>query len=170
MATSARMSIIALLCSIILSCLLPSVSGFHVAFAMAPLVMLFYNASIAICLWSALLSGLALDAIELTPKFGFLGLSYLLTSRLLYPARLYFFKDSHSTLPIMTFLFSFIAGFIEVLVALFFDISLPKCGPLDLLAQPLVDAFFAIIVFMLPSFIWHQYRQRVSRRRYSDDT
>lgn len=170
MATSTRGSILWLLASLLASCVFPTIGGLPVAYVAAPLVMLCYNGSLALCLWASLASGVLLDAIELTPRLGFLGLSYLLSCRMLYPLRLYFFKDSIITLPIMTFLFSFLAGCIEILVALFFDISIPKMHWEHLLLLPVVDAFVAVSVFMLPSFLWDQYRVRRARRRYSDDT
>lgn len=170
MATSTRGCILWLVVALLASCVFPAVGGLHVTYVAAPLVMLFYNGSLGLCLWVALASGILLDAVELTPRLGFLGLSYLLSCRMLYPLRLYFFKDSSITLPVMTFLFSFLAGCTEILVALFFDISLPKTQWQHLLLLPLVDAFVSLVVFMLPSFLWHQYRVRRARRRYSDDT
>lgn len=170
MAKSLRASIFLLILGILASCVVPTIGGMHVTYVAAPLVMLFYNASLGMCLWAALLSGVLLDAIELTPRLGFLGLSYLLSCRMLYSLRLFFFKDSNITLPVMTFLFSLLASFTEILVALFFDISIPKTSLEELLVLPIVDAFVALSVFMLPTFLWHQYRVRMSRRRYSDDS
>ncbi len=132
--------------------------------------MLFYNGSRAGCLWAALLGGIAMDAIDLTPRLGFLGLAYLLSCWMLYPMRLYFFKDSAITLPVMTFLFSLIAGCAELLIALFFDIRIPKTYWEHLFVLPVVDAMAALAIFMLPTFLWHQYRVKLRRRRYSDDT
>lgn len=170
MASSTRGCILWLLAALFASCAFPTVGGLPVEYVAPPLVMLFYSASLGACLWAALVSGLVLDAIELTPRLGFLGLSFLLSCRMLYPVRLYFFKDSSITLPVMTFLFSFLAGCTEILVALFFDISVPKTHWGQLLLLPAVDACLALAVFMLPTFLWHQYRVRRARRRYSDDT
>ncbi|MBS0635064.1 MAG: hypothetical protein JSR37_06345 [Verrucomicrobia bacterium] len=166
MANSARTSILLLVLSLFFAC----ISGKPITFIAGPMVMLLYNASLGVCLWAALISGLFLDAVEMSPKFGFLALSYLLACRLVYSFRLYFFKDSYITLPAMTFLFSFFAGCIELLVALFFDITVPTSGWEWLFVVPMVDLFFVLALFSLPTFIWHQYCVRVKRRRYSDDS
>lgn len=166
MATSSRTSLLALLIGVLLSLVYPS----SITYTAAPLVMLMYNASLASCLWAALATGFLLDAIELSPRFGFLGLSYLLACRLLYSLRLYFFKDSLVTLPVMTLLFSFILQAVVLLTALFFDLQLPRIDSLGSILSPFYDAFFACALFMLPTLIWDQYRLRQRRKRYSDDT
>ncbi len=158
-------SFVALFVSVILSCIFPSI-----CFVAAALVMLFYNASLTVCLWAALGCGLLLDAIELSPRFGFLGLVFVVSCRCLFGARLYLFKDSFITLPVMTYFFSFLSKIIELPIALFFDISIPKTNLEALFLLPFVDAVASIIVFSLPSFLWHKYRQVLNRRRYSDDT
>ena len=158
-------SLVALFIGVILTSIFPSI-----CFVVGPICMLFYNTSLTVCLWAALGSGLLLDAIELSPRFGFLGLVFLLAARLLFGARLYFFKDSFITLPVMTYLFSLLAKCIELPIALFFDISIPKTNLEALFIQPFVDAIAAVCVFSLPSFLWQQYRQKIKRRRYSDDT
>ncbi len=137
-----------------------------ITYVALPLVMLMYNASLSTCLWLALFSGLLVDAIELSPRLGFLGLSYVLTCRILYPVRLYFFKDSFITFPVMTLLFSFILQAVILLVALFFDLTVPKMD----FVSPFVDALFGTCVFVLPTLFWDQYRLRQRRKRYSDDT
>lgn len=166
MATSKRTSLLWLLFSLLIAC----TTSWHITYSAAPLVMLFYNASLGICLWVAFLSGLLVDAVDLSPKFGFLALTYLVTAQLLYPVRLYFFKDSKATLPVMTFFFSFLAQCIQFAVALLLEIPIPKGLVDELMFQPFVDAFFALVVFMLPTFIWHQYRVRRTRRRYGPDS
>ena len=165
MAQSERLSVLALVVSCIFACF-----GGGLTFCAAPIVMLMYNASLRRCLWLSFFAGLALDAITLSPRFGFLALSYLVTCQMLYPMRLYFFKDSFVTLPVMTFLFSIISQGFEVLIALFFDISLPHTTLKSLFSLALMDAAFATAIFLLPSLIWHLYRQRIARRRYSEDS
>lgn len=166
MVNSARSSFVMLVLSLFFACFI----GKPITYIAGPMVMMLYNTSLGVCLWAALLSGLVLDSIEMTPKLGFLALTYLLTCRIVYPLRLYFFKDSQITLPVMTFLFSFFAGCIELFVALFFDIPMPIAYSEGLFVVPMVDVLFVVCVFSLPSFIWHQYCLRVKRRRYSDDT
>ena len=165
MANNKLFSFVALFCSLLATILFPTIGGLTITYTAAPLVMLFYNASQVTCLWTALLCGLFVDAIELSPSFGFLGLSFLLTAQILYPFRLYFFKDSNITLPVMTFFFSFLSGCIELLLALFFDITIPKVQGEWLFVLPVADAVMSMVMFMLPSFLWHQYRVKVSRRR-----
>jgi len=143
-----------------------SVASWHVTYAAAPIIMLFYTGSERAVLWTALLAGLFMDAIELTPRFGLLGVTYLVTAGLLYPARRYFFKDSLITLPAMSLFFSVISQILGLLLALIFDIPIPQFS----LEGPFIDLFFAIAVFMLPTIIWHQYAVRRTKRRYSDDS
>jgi hypothetical protein len=42
--------------------------------------------------------------------------------------------------------------------------------PHDIFLQPIVDVFFAVSIFMLPSFIITQYRLKIRKRRYNDDS
>ncbi len=166
MASSLRGSLFALACSLILA----SFTSFHVAFTLAPLVMLFYTGSERLLLWLSLLSGLFMDAIFLSPKFGLLGVTYLISARLLYPFRLYFFRDSQITLPVMVFLFSLLSLFIETLLVLFLDHSIPKGYLERVFMQPFFDLFFGCTVFMLPTILWHQYAVKRKKRRYRNDS
>ncbi len=156
--------------SLIFSLFLASTTSFQVTFAAAPLIMLFYTGSLRLVLWAAVFSGLLMDAILLTPRFGLLAVSYLLSVRFLYPFRLYFFKDSQITLPALSFLFSLLSRVIEALLVLFFDLSIPRGYLQHLLVQPFFDLFFACGVFMLPIILWHQYAVRRKKRRYINDS
>lgn len=170
MASSKGMSLVAFLASLLLACIVPWITKLPFQYVLAPLVMLMYNSSLVFTLWFALLGGLCLDALTLSPRLGFLGLTYLFSCRLLYPYRLFFFKDSLITLPVMTFLLSLIASLIELAMALFFDIPFATLRLADLLVRPLLDVAFAFVVFELSSLLWVQYRLYVRKRRCSNDS
>lgn len=170
MVTNLRSNLIVLVCSLLSALLLPLFWSVQLIYVGAPIVMLFYNSSLSLCLWISLVSGCLLDSLVHSPRFGFLGLTFLLTARILYPWHLYFFKDSKVTLPAMTYLFSLIAHLVELVIALFFDLSLPRTSIADFFLLPFLDVGFLMSVFVLPSFLWQLYRLSRHRRRYSDDS
>lgn len=166
MAMTLRASILWLAVSLILSAFLPTSD---ISLIAAPLVMLFYNAPQSWLYWLALFSGVLLDVIEMSPRLGFLGLSYLTAAYFVYPWRVYFFKDSKITLPVMTFLFTFILTIAECFISLFFDVPGFHLKMRDLLLQPASTVAASIVVFMLPTFLWQLYRVYKRPRRCSDD-
>lgn len=131
-------------------------------FLAAPLVMLFYNSQRSTAVWLAFLSGCFCDSLLLSPRFGFLGLSFALTSWFLYDWRLYFFKDSRLTILIMTYCFSFFSTVVQNIIALFFDLPIAfyslRSFLSDLFFMPLVDALFAWTIFSFFPFLWQLYR------------
>jgi hypothetical protein len=170
MATTRKGALILLALAILLTACLPNSRHFDLSFVATPLVMLMYNARASVLYWVALFTGLTLDIIEMSPRLGFLGLAYLLSSWWLFPWRVYFFKDSKITLPVMTFLFSVGTSLAELLIALFFDLAISHPAPSWFFLNPLSNAAVSIVVFVLPSYFWQLYRERIRRRRCSDDT
>jgi hypothetical protein len=118
--------------------------------------------------WVALGCGLLVDCIFLSPRLGFLGASYLLAALILYPARLFFFKEASSTLLIMTYLFAAVATAIQALIAL--GIDMPSFSfswrwvATDCLIMPLVDVAYALLFFLLPQLFYKQFLIRSIRR------
>jgi len=170
MVSSRGISVLCFIASLLLAIVVPWMTNQQFHYIIAPLVMLMYNSTLLFTLWFALLGGLALDALTLSPRLGFLALTYLVSCRLLYPYRLYFFKDSKITLPVMTFFFSLLASLLEFGMALFFAIPVQALRLWDLLLGPIYDVAFALVVFELSSFVWVQYRVYLRRRRCANDS
>jgi len=154
----------------LLSLVVPSFfSKVDISFLIPPLVMSFYFVSLKKAAWFALACGLFLDSVNLMPRLAFLGSTYLATTFILYPVRLYFFKDAFSTLAIMTYLFSVAASVIQALVALLLFLDFPfTLSPTwlfcDCLIMPLLDAAFALFFFSLPHFFYtHYYKKKHTR-------
>lgn len=159
-----------LLLTLVVPCFFSSI---RIYFLAAPMVMLFYNATRVQTLLISLLCGCYLDALMASPRFGFLGLSFAITSWFLYDWRLYFFKDSRSTILIMTYCFSFLLTIVQNVVALIFDLPTPVYSLSwvfsDLVVMPLVDAFFAWTFFSLVPSIWQFYRLYMKRRKEREE-
>jgi hypothetical protein len=142
-------------------------SSLPINFLAAPFVMLFYTSTLSTTIWLSFLSGCCVDSLMLSPRFGFLGLSFAVTSWLLYDWRLYFFKDSRLTILIMTYCFSFVCTLIQNIIALFFDLPLSfySLKWLYLFLMPFFDAIFAWTLFSLFPFVWQLYRIQRKRRK-----
>jgi len=145
--------------SILLTLLSPLFfSKISINFLLAPIVMVMYRASYSSTLIIAFLSGLYLDCLWLSIRLGFVGLSFLLSMRLLYPCRLYFFSDTPSTLFFMTYLFSSLSTFVQSVLALFFEQASPLTNARwflsDVCIMPLLDAGYGVIAFVfIPKMI-----------------
>jgi cell shape-determining protein MreD len=162
---------IALFASLAFSLIVPSFfSTLKFYFFVPSLIIAFYYLSITTITWLSLIIGLLLDVLSASPRFGFLGISYLLTSLFLYPWRLYFFKDAASTLPALTFFYSLCITVIQSLIALLFDLhgfswSLYWLFT-DVVMMPMMDSVYAVLIFSLPHFIYTQY-YRIRKQRSS---
>lgn len=118
------------------------------------LVILYYRKSYLVCLWSSLLCGLAFDLLVLDTRIGFHAIAYCLTTWILYGQRRNFFADSISTLPLMTFFFSFIATAIQTTLLYIFEQRAElswRWAFTDLICMPACDALFAFTWFILPA-------------------
>ncbi|MBS0654975.1 MAG: hypothetical protein JSR46_04290 [Verrucomicrobia bacterium] len=159
-----------LLLTLVVPCFSSSV---RICFVAAPCVLLFYNVSLIQTLWLSLFTGCFCDCFQASPKFGFLGLSFVITSWLLYDWRRLFFKDSLSTIFIMTYCYSFVLTLVQNGVALIFDLPTTtyslRWALCDLGLMPLIDALFAWTCFALVPFCWKRYRLHLKRRKRSEE-
>lgn len=142
-------SLIALFASLILQ----SIASLPIHFCIAPIILLMYAGTSSFCLWAAFLSGLYLDCITGSPRLGFIGVSMLVAIRMLYPWRLYFFKDSISTLPIMTYLYASLCALMQCFIVLILDLapsvmSLRLCIS-EIAMMPFLDVIWAVGAFMI---------------------
>jgi hypothetical protein len=132
-----------------------------------PLVASFYAFSLTSVLWLSFICGALADCFFSMPRLGFLTSSYLFAALLLYKGRHYFFKDSPTTLGILTFFFSFLVSTFAIFLAFLFDIStscLLFSFVSELLLMPCCDALYAFFVFSLPCLLFLRYH-RSSRNR-----
>jgi rod shape-determining protein MreD len=116
------------------------------------LILLFYQKSLPYSLWCAFFCGLMIDLVSVQPPFGFYACNYTLASAIIWYQKRHFFADHLSTLPIMTFLFSFTATLLEVIFLYFFGahVSLGLQWIFsDLFVMPAGDALYAFLWFIL---------------------
>jgi hypothetical protein len=125
------------------------------------LIMALYFFRLSTILWLAFAAGLFLDALFVSPRFGFFAATYMVSLLIIYPLRLYFFRDWLMTVPVLTLLFSLVALLAEHIFAFLFDI--PHMGGsfgafvLSLLVVPLVDSIWALFFFALPLSMLYYY-------------
>ncbi|MBS4165914.1 mreD [Neochlamydia sp. AcF95] len=116
------------------------------------LIVSFYQKTFSVCLWYAFFCGLLLDLLSVQPPFGFYASNYTLGAAVIYPQKRHFFADHLSTLPIMTFLFSFTITFFQVIFLYILGTPLSigmRWIVSDLFVMPLGDALFAFLYFIL---------------------
>jgi rod shape-determining protein MreD len=123
-------------------------------FYFAPLIVFsYYKRPLIFCLWLSLFCGLIVDLFASHTRMGFYALDYCLTTWILHSQAKHFFEDSFSTLPLMTFLFSFVSTLIQasLLYAFGQGFSLSWAWITgDLFWMPLSDALFATFAFRIP--------------------
>lgn len=143
--------------ALIPSLFMPVLFPFIRVFFFVPfLVILFYKKKLSICLWSALLCGLIVDLYSYS-RFGIEAFSYVCTTWILYRYKRHFFADSLSTLPLMTFLFSSLATFIQLLLVYTFEKNIQISWQWwfsDLLLLPLIDSFYGFCLYIIPGWLF----------------
>jgi rod shape-determining protein MreD len=134
--------------------LLPTVSSSLHLFYFAPfLIIVYYQQTYSASLWASLGCGVIVDLFSAHLFFGINALAYTLASALLYGQRRNFFSDRATTLPLMTFFFSFLVTLIFFLISYFGEEKvLPSWNLIssDFLAMPIIDGFCAFAFFILP--------------------
>lgn len=120
-------------------------------------------------LWLALGVGLIMDLFTSEFRFGFFALSYSLAVFLTYGQRRHFFEEKWLSLALLTLIFSFFCTLIQwALISACrqaIPISWHWIGS-DLIAMPLLDAFYAFIWFTCPLKCIHmikKWRRRLAR-------
>lgn len=149
----------ALLCTLFGPIFFP---GLHLLYFAPYLVICFYQYSRIEVLWRAFGCGILLDLLSSAPFFGFSSLKFCLVTLALFGQTRNFFEDKLSTLPLMTFLFSFLTTAISVLLTLFFGNGFPlsiKWVATDLIIMSAADALYALLVFSLPFELTYKLRK-----------
>ena len=151
--------------SMIMTLVLPNLFlPLRILYVVPPCIFALYIFPPRKALWTAFFLGCFLDALQFSPRFGMIGLCFLLSQILLLRIRRFFFSDLLSTLFILTFIFS---SFSTLLKGVFVTL-LGYTSPFtiswilsDICFMPFVDAVFAFVCFSLPLIWFH--RRRTTR-------
>ena len=138
-------------------------------FCIPILVLFIYNCDLLFCLWISLLTGFLIDCVQVSPKLGFYAFSYLAACFFLYRRRLYFFKDSLYTLPIMTYLFTLLSTLLQAVESVIFELPGHNFTAhwffSDCLIMPFCEVFYASVVFSLVPYLYSTYCMKRRRKR-----
>jgi len=121
------------------------------------LIVLSYQKALIHCLWGALGCGLIMDLLSSEPFFALHALNYSIIIILIHQLRFYFFADSLTTLPLLTFFFSFLTTLLHLVLYYIFGIPFSlnlAWMKTDLVFMPILDALYGFTIFILPYFIF----------------
>jgi len=134
----------------------------HLFYFSPYLVICLYQHSKLALLWRAFACGVLLDLLSSGPFFGFSSLEFCCICWLLHGQIRNFFEDKLSTLPLMTFLFSFLLTCTSLVLTLFFGNHYTlSCTWIitNLVSMPFIDATYALLVFSLPFRLTYHFRK-----------
>lgn len=143
--------------------LLPLWPALKLSFFVPFLIKAYYQKDKIGCLWLSLLCGLILDLFSSSERLGFYAFNYCTVTYFLYSQKRHFFEESLSTLPIMTFSFAFLSTLIHFCLLYVFGKNVQLSFAwvtTDLFFFPLIDAFYAGLLFTLPSLFFSQPQRR----------
>lgn len=132
------------------------------------LVMALYHHSLIGALVRATAVGALLDLFSSSALIGISSLQFCVTTLLLYGQKRNFFEEKLSTLPIMTFLFSFCATLVQILLLFFLGALFPlswRWAASDLIGMSCIDALYALLVFSLPFQLISKVKKSRNARR-----
>lgn len=122
------------------------------------LIRSFYLKPLNTALIYALFIGFLVDLLSAHSRFGLYATNYVITTYFLYGLKKNFFEDSLSTLPFMTFFFSFFSSILQYfLIILLGSQTIPLSLPfilVDFIFMPALDSLFAFTLFTLPSYVF----------------
>lgn len=132
------------------------------------LVILYYQRSFLASLWWSSACGLILDFLSSSAHVGIFSANYTLTTFILYHQQRNYFADSFSTLPLMTFLFSFLSTIIQVAALFTFGKGFIFSWYwmfTDLLCMPILDAIYGTFCFIIiPALLFYPRRVLLKKR------
>lgn len=132
------------------------VPGYPIYFLAPVIVVALYQKSLLHVCWIAMGCGVILDLLYAQDRFGPYTISFVTAAVIVYAQKRHFFADSLTTLPIMTFLFSFSVGLLQFAYVKIFERSVSITfgwGLTDLLILPMLDCVAALVLFILPSLV-----------------
>lgn len=121
------------------------------------LIICYYQKSYPKALQYSILSGCLIDLFSSPLRFGLHALNYSLTTVCIYHQKRNLFADNLTTLPLMTFLFSFVSTLIQLILNFIFAKPIALSFAFiftDLLLMPSMDALFSFCWFIFPSLIF----------------
>lgn len=133
--------------------LFPLFSSCRLTFFAPFLVSVFYRMDLQKSLWIAFGVGLIMDLLSPSQPFGACAFNYSMTALFLYQMKNMFFEERLSTIPLLTAGFALVSTLLQIAL---FVITKKNFHPswewayTDLIAMPIVDAFFAFFVAYLP--------------------
>jgi hypothetical protein len=128
--------------------------------------MLMYRLSLAGTVLASFCTGLFLDLVFLTPRFGFLGLSLALASFFLYDVKNYFFPHRSVTIFLMTFLLTEFYTAIQYLIAASCSFQVMHGAfVLDFLIMPGIDSAAAWLLFYAVPICFHLCKESLWPRK-----
>lgn len=119
------------------------------------LIITLYKRPFATCLGYAFFCGFLMDIVSDYHHLGIYTLNYCATCAILFPQKRHFFKDSATTIPLMTFLFVLLSTLIQLFLIYSFEKGIPLSWSwvgTDLILMPLFDSLYAYLLFTLPNF------------------
>lgn len=134
-------------------------SSIHLNFFAPFLIICYYQKSYPKALQYSILSGCIIDLFSSPLRFGIHALNYSLTTACIYHQKRNLFADNLTTLPLMTFLFSFVSTIIQVILLFIFATPIALSFTFifsDLLFMPAMDALFSFCWFILPNLFSQQ--------------
>ena len=122
--------------------------------AFIPLIcVLFYEKNKNFSLWASFSIGCLLDLFSSNSTFALLPLCYCLTTWFLYQYKPFFFEDSWTTLPILSYLFSAISTLIYFVLLTIYGLGFTFSWTwffIDILFMSCFDGLYAFLAFTLP--------------------
>jgi rod shape-determining protein MreD len=140
--------------------LFPSI---RLSFFVPFLIISMYKNTLPTTLWLGFLCGFILDLLSSYPRLGMHAFNFCLVLFLLFPQKRYFFADSLTTLPIMTFFFASFSSLLMLMMTYGFEINHVlswQWAATDLIIMPAIDAVFAFCCFILPGLLFGKPRKR----------
>ncbi len=134
-------------------------SSYKVFYFIPFLIRTFYLKSFEESLWISCLCGILLDLLSSNVRFGLHALSYTVTSALLYSQKRNFFEDNLSTLPVLTYLYSFSTTIFQIVLLMILQKGVAlswEFVKIDLGFLPFQDALYSFICFGIPKLIFGQ--------------
>lgn len=157
--------LIAFLCFVITTLWAP----IDVRFFVPPLVMLITVGSYRQATIASLLIGFFLDIAIHSPRFGFMALTMILATIVMHSFRRMLTKDHFITLALLSYIYSMLLSIFEILLACIIDIPLPSVTMIwainYIFLMPFLDAFYALLIFSLPDYLFSRYYASKKYRR-----
>lgn len=118
----------------------------------------FYLRSLNTALLMALFIGFLVDLFSAHSRFGLYATNYVIITYFLYGWKKNFFEDHLSTLPFMTFFFSFFSSILHYFLIVLLGTQTIRLSLgfilIDFLLMPALDSLFVFGIFSLPSFFF----------------